>query len=50
MILDYLYGGGSFLGVPLQHVLHQGDGLVAGVRDESFQGRRHALGEAEVHG
>lgn len=50
VILDYLHGGGSFFGVPLQHVLHQGDGLVAGVGNESFQRGRHALGEAEVHG
>lgn len=48
--LDYLDGGGSFFGVPLQQVLHQGDGLVAGVGDEGFQGGRHALGEAEIHG
>lgn len=49
-ILGYLDGGGSFFGVPLQQVLHQGDGLVAGVGDEGFQRGRHALGEAEVHG
>lgn len=48
--LAYLDGVGSFFGVPLQQVLHQDDGLIAGIWDEGLQRGRHTLGEAEVHG
>lgn len=48
--LAYLDSVGSFFGVPLQQVLHQDDGLIAGIRDEGLQRGRHTLGEAEVHG
>lgn len=50
MMTEYLHGRGSFLRVPHEQVLHQGDGLCAGVGDEGLQVGGHTLREAEVHG
>lgn len=46
----YLHGRGSFFGVPLQQVPHQGNGLIAGMRDEGLQVGWNALGKPKVHG
>lgn len=50
VMTEYLHGRGSFLRVPHEQVLHQGDGLCAGVGDEGLQVGGHTLREAEVHG
>lgn len=47
--LVYLHCIGSFFGVPLQQLLHQGNGLVTGMRDEGLQVGWDALGEAKIH-
>lgn len=45
----YLSSTWSFLRIPLQHVFHQRDRLVAGVRDQGSEAGGDALWEAEVH-
>lgn len=47
--VGYLHSRGSFLGVPLQQVPHQGNGLITGMRDEGLQVSRNALGKAKIH-
>ena len=44
----YLDSCRPLLGVPLQHVLHQGLGIMAGIGDQSTQAGWNTLGEAEV--
>lgn len=39
----------SFLRIPLQHVFHQRDRLVAGVGDQGSEAGGDALWETEVH-
>lgn len=45
----YLSSAWSFLRVPLQHVFHQCNGLVAGVGDQGSEAGGDTLWEAEVH-
>lgn len=45
----HLDSSGSFLGVPLQQVPHQGDSLVAGIWNKCLQVGGHTLGKAKVH-